>query len=266
MNILYGKGFAGWAQSDITLYEECASARSSFEHWFPLVEPFARVPKSAVFRMKPSEYYEIFNFESNDMGIDSAIKCLREIALAIGEFARSEGMISFFLKRDDFSGKHEWAETCFVPSTDANTIAKHMIALVYEAEYNEVPPKFGFVARRIIPTHPVFSAFKGFPVTRERRYFVRDGRVEFHHPYWPPDSISQPSKPEWRDLLENVNRETDEEIATLTFLSNHAAQELGDGYWSMDWLCDESGNWWLIDMADGDMSFRWHDYVRRGAA
>ncbi|KKN09499.1 hypothetical protein LCGC14_1045840, partial [marine sediment metagenome] len=35
--------------------------------------------------------------------------------------------------------------------------------------------------------------------------------------------------------------------------------KLFDGYWSLDWSMDHAGNWWVIDMAEGDRSYHWPD-------
>jgi hypothetical protein len=189
----------------------------------------------------------------------------REIAEAISEFSKTIG-VPFFLKRGNFSGKHCWKDACFVDSSDPEVIIRHMTEIAVDAEMFWCDPEYCFVARAMIPTKSAFKAFWGeMPVTKERRYFIRDGQVEFHHPYWPPFSIETErgelltQEPNWKALLAEVNRETPEEVEYLTEQSRKIASAL-PGYWSVDWLQDVDGNWWLIDMADGDTSFRWEEY------
>ena len=185
------------------------------------------------------------------------------------EFSKTIG-VPFFLKRGNFSGKHSWKDACFVDASDLEVIIRHMTKIAMDAELCDCAPEYCFVARAMIQTKCAFKAFWGeMPVTKERRYFIRDGNVEFHHPYWPPDSIEtkygdlHTDEPNWKALLAEVNRETPEEVEYLTEQSRKVASAL-PGYWSVDWLQDIDGKWWLIDMADGRMSFRWEGYEYGG--
>jgi hypothetical protein len=193
----------------------------------------------------------------------------REIAKGISEFSKTIG-VPFFIKRGNFSGKHNWKDACFVDSPDPKIIIRHMAEIAADAEMFGCPPEYCFVARAMIPTKSAFKAFWGeMPITKERRYFIRDGQVEFHHPYWPPSSIETQEgellteEPNWKALLAEVNRETPEEVRYLSEQSRKIASAL-PGYWSVDWLQDVDENWWLIDMANGGSSFRWEEYKEEG--
>jgi len=120
-----------------------------------------------------------------------------------------------------------------------------------------------WIARELIPTKAAFYAFRGnMPIVKERRYFVQDGKVVCHHPYWPAEAIENRvtncvCNSNWVKLLYDINKETDYEIDLLSRLSG----EVGDtirGEWSIDWLWSESlGKWFLIDMADANQSYHW---------
>lgn len=59
----------------------------------------------------------------------------------------------------------------------------------------------------------------------------------------------------WKDLLVELNRETEEEISLLT----NYAEQLGrylSGYWSIDFAKGQDGTWYFIDAALGNQS--WH--------
>jgi len=179
---------------------------------------------------------------------------------ALGDAADTLGYPAF-LRTGLTSGKHEWAKTCFLPSRA--DLAIHVWSI---CEYSAMADFLGLPAsvwavREMLPTAPAFTAFHGFPVTRERRYFVKDGVTTFHHPYWPPHSILNPSVSDWEERLAILNHETPEEIAELTTLAERVGRAI-PGYWSVDFLWTTTRGWVCIDMAEGDRSFRWDDYRR----
>ena len=166
-----------------------------------------------------------------------------------------------FMRTDHVAGKHDWYRTCFV--TDPRLLLNHVFQLV---EYSETVdmlglPVNGIVIREYIEMASIYTAFTGrMPVNPERRYFVRDGKVVCHHPYWVADAIQQGTDAgdlphNWRELLEGANAESDEEIALLTRYSEMVGTVCG-GYWSVDFCLAKDGTWYLIDMAEGEKS--WH--------
>lgn len=163
----------------------------------------------------------------------------------------------FFLKNSLFSGKHNWNNTCFVHNPQE--LLNHIGALTDFAYCVDCGDSSFLIARSLIKTSAPFTAFNGMPVTRERRYFIQDGKVVFHHPYWPPFSIKDPSIPNWEPELAKLNTEPLHEIQELKLLAETVGQVL-PGYWSVDFLQGTDGKWYLIDMAEGDKSFRWTDY------
>jgi hypothetical protein len=61
------------------------------------------------------------------------------------------------------------------------------------------------VVREMIPTTPVFTAFAGqMPVTQEFRVFADSGKILGYQPYWPKDSIQEPSREDWEAALESL--------------------------------------------------------------
>lgn len=164
-----------------------------------------------------------------------------------------------FLRTGYGSGKHDWRRTCWVPKAEA--LNQHVFALV---EWSQLVDLFGlptstWVLRELLPTQAAFTAFEGFPVTRERRYWIVDGTVVGHHPYWPPETIEAPSVPDWRERLERLNVEAAEEVAELTALSTRVAAAV-PGAWSVDWLWVPQRGWLCIDMAWAEASFCWREH------
>ncbi len=184
-----------------------------------------------------------------------------------------------FIRTDQASGKHDWKNACFVEREDS--LFGNICKVV---EFNELAGFWGLhpealVFRRFIKLEAKFTAFYGgMPVAKERRYFVRDGIVECHHPYWIHDAIEDWDKrrhtlmarvkripdtqnigdmpKDWREILSELNRETLEEINLLSKYAAEIGKAIGPGYWSVDFAKGKDGVWYFIDMAEGEKS--WH--------
>ncbi len=164
-----------------------------------------------------------------------------------------------FARTDLASGKHFWKKTCFI-STKENLRRNifEIIAFNLEANFFGLPFK-ALIFREFIELETGFRAFYGgMPVARERRYFIRDGKIQCRHPYWPKDSINNPNNEDWECILKKQNNETKEEVRLLSEYALMVGNVL-DGYWSVDFAYALDGKWYLIDMALGDESFHWLD-------
>lgn len=165
-----------------------------------------------------------------------------------------------FLRTDMGSAKHQWEKTCFV--SEEAKLFSHIWALINETltagMFGELDPN-ALVLREYLPMDSAFIAFAGLPISRERRYFIRDGKVECHHPYWPKEAFGTlwraPSEPDWEERLGALNKESREEVKLLTGYSVAVGRVLS-GFWSVDYAKTKDGTWHLIDMAEGEKS--WH--------
>lgn len=185
---------------------------------------------------------------------DAFVGQLRAAAIQVGGYP-------VFLRTGHGSGKHEWKSTCFVERPE--DMGQHMFNLVEWSACVDLVglPTRVWAVRKFLHLDSDFIAFDGFPVNRERRYFIADGRVRCSHPYWPEGAVAQSygidvEVPDWREKLAALNEETPDEIAHLTRLSEQVAAHF-DGAWSLDWAMDVEGKWWAIDMAPAGMSFHW---------
>lgn len=225
---------------------------NALSFWFPRVESAGLpVPETRIVRA-PGELLAVLDGET-PAGWGGFIVELGAACNAVGW--------PCFLRTGHGSGKHEWARTCFVPSRAA--LEAHVAALV---EWSACAGPVGlstdeWAARELIDTEPLFrcTGYHGFPVVREFRWFVRDGVVEHVQPYWPPDAVAQgrPNDLAWAAKLVAASRRSLDESTALGTLATEACRAVGGGYWSIDFLEDRHGDWWLTDMADGDQSFRW---------
>lgn len=164
-----------------------------------------------------------------------------------------------FLRTGHTSGKHDWLRTCYLDHPCPNNIGRHIVNLV---EFSACADFFGlptqvWAVRELLKTESTFHAFWGLPITKERRYFIRDGKVEHHQPYWPPSAIAgHTQEPKWQELLADLNADTPETLEALTRLSEQVAVVM-EGYWSVDWLWTSDRGWVCIDMAEGEKSYRY---------
>ena len=164
-----------------------------------------------------------------------------------------------FLRTDQASAKHSYLDTCFLDSgTTERDLARHLYRLIDGNFCVGLTPQ-AIVVREYLRLDAPFTAWRGLPIARERRYFVRDGEVLCHHPYWPPEALeslgANPSIPNWRQELARLNEEPPPEVNLLSSMAADVGKAL-PGYWSIDFAMDVCGVWWLIDMAAGKAS--WH--------
>ena len=224
--------------------------QSSLLFWFLDVKDILPVPKTLVLVLSEPEKEELIS-ALDDKPLS------KELIGRLTTYGAKTGY-PLFLRTDNISGKHSWKDTCYVP--DEKSLVVHALSLIEEsmcAGFMGVSFD-AFVFRQFLSLETTFNAFHGdMPVSKERRYFVRDGKVVCHHSYWPEDSIRPPSSrilpDDWKARLTKLNDESPDEVKHLTGLAEKWPHP---DYWSIDFACDKEGNWWFIDAARGELS--WH--------
>lgn len=221
---------------------------TSLRYWFPLIQNLGiPVPKTIIVPVEPMGLLK----QELSPGFITALKSM----------AKSIGY-PVFMKTDLCAGKHDWKNTCFVPNEEA--LLKNLYPL---AEFNEMAdicglPYTSIVLREFLNLETAFEAFPGkMPINKERRYFIKDGEVICHHPYWPEeaferDGYSFTKDPDWREKLAKLNYEDDDEVIILTCFAKEVGKVL-PGFWSVDFAKTKDGVWYLIDMAVGQASYHW---------
>lgn len=237
---------------DLDRYTE-HSRRTSLLTWFPILRNMEIAqPRTEWVRLARTASWKWLDAETPDEldpELKSAWMLCQLTGIRIG--------YPLFLRSDLVSGKHAWKDTCFVEKPE--DLFSHIFAVIEE---NETAGPLGvpfqaMVFREFIELEWRFKAFWGeMPVARERRYFVKDGEILCHHPYWPPDSIIKPSVENWQDLLQELNHESDLEVIKLSAYARQISQVL-PGYWTLDFAKAKNGKWYFIDAAVGYISFHW---------
>lgn len=157
-----------------------------------------------------------------------------------------------FLRTGQTSNKHEWVNTCHL--TKDSNISDHIARLIEFSMMVDLPFTT-FVVRKMIPTNSITVAFEDMPIAREIRMFVQKGEVICAHPYWPEEAF--------RTGVYTDDKVTDEQISKLQEMPdmvelNKLGEYISKSFafaWSVDFLQDISGNWWLTDMALGNSSY-----------
>jgi len=234
-------------------------------YWWPLLKavPGVNTPETCMVRFagNPKDFYDWYEGGQPSDDLQSFVGDLQTLGHDVG--------YPCFLRTGYTSGKHRWSTCCCVPGP--SVMGRHVLALF---EFSVAADIIGlpfdvWAIREFLPTQPCFriQRFGNMPLCRERRYFVNEGRVVSHVPYWPAEAIGGKDGDEeergawrlrglpdnWRELLAKANQETDDEVALLTELSERISAAIA-GAWSLDWLWTARG-WYAIDMAEAARSW-----------
>lgn len=230
--------------------------------WFPRLKArslgiFGRLPRTEIVRFEPN-LVEVAKdiFDAHDVpAFQNMVTSIERAAAVIG--------YPCFLRSGFVSAKHDWERSCYLP--DDENIAFHVYSIM---EYSEMAGMFGelpyttWAVRELIPTRPLFHAFWGnMPITREFRIFTGALSMEGIQPYWPPSSIIQPDQEDWRTTLKEASTITTWLATHLLIAGETVKQAVNHGEididWSVDFLQDAHGAWWMTDMAPAALSYRW---------
>lgn len=238
------------------------NANCCLSFWFPMLKATGvPVPKTEIISLNQGLWFNDGSEEMEDPGeAEARRKNIDDLCSMIGFAAEGLGGYPVFLRTGQTSGKHSWVNTCFL--SDPLKIRDH----VYEIwEYSECADIIGldtsvWAVREMLKTSAPFTAFNGFPVTKERRYFFKDGAVCGFHPYWPPVAVEEHvGFKDWRAELDKLNFQSSEEMKELHDLTTKVAKAF-PGAWSLDWLWTTDRGWVAIDMAEAHRSFIWREH------
>lgn len=159
-----------------------------------------------------------------------------------------------FLRTEMLSNKHDWENSCFVQSKDQ--LIGHVTNLIEMSELARIDigmDRSFFAVREFIKTEKAFTFFNGnMPITKEVRVFIKNGKIECWHPYWPVD------------IFEGIDSDLVNDVRGLNLRQKETVEKMGafiakifQGWWSVDLLRSWDGDWYVTDMAIGEASY--HD-------
>ena len=168
-----------------------------------------------------------------------------------------------FIRCGGLSAKHSWVDTCYVDDPER---LGHQIYRIMERVLMVEGIRLdfdGIAVREFLQLEHRFKAFNGMPVAKEFRFFASGGEYECYHPYWPPSTISRPSIDNWYEELKSMQTLTDEEFSLLKGYTAEVATALdrgplGTGWWSIDFCKTIEGEWYITDLATGEVSGHWN--------
>lgn len=221
---------------------------SSMLNWFPKIKDILPVPKTVILEISKEETFKIIQLNDGDMISEELHQKIKATANKIG--------YPLFMRSDQGSAKHDYEHSCHVVSEDR---LLGNLACLFEWHLMVDLWPVAIVFRELLPLYSGFVAFRGLPIAKERRYFVDDGAVVCHHPYWPEGAIEQGGKYSslpvgWQERLAGLNFESVWEVAHLTQMAEVFAKAV-PGFYSVDFAQTTEGKWFMIDAARGELSY-----------
>lgn len=223
-------------------------ALTNLAYWYPILQTICmRVPKTIIVHRGTVELLHLLD-GNIPKGFDRFEQSLRAAMDDIG--------YPCFLRTGMTSDKHDWKNTCYI--TEEANLKAHITALVEAscmANIAGLPFNYDFwVVRKLIPTKPVITYFNGMPIAMEVRAFIKDGKMQCVHPYWPAEVFENADD----DIKQKVQRlqvlpdQKDELYQMIAYIGRYFS-----GHWSVDFLQDDKGKWWCTDMATGERSYHY---------
>ena len=222
--------------------------KTSMLYWHPLIEGKIPTPKTAMMPLIEGDLDVLFSL------LDGETVDLNVLDSRLIESSK-QFRFPLFMRTDFTSGKHDWERTCYVMKE--SDLVGQAVTLFEDTLCKDLSIG-AYIIREYIPLESGFVAFRGkLPISKERRYFVEDGSVLCHHPYWPADAIERTRDlpHNWRAILADLNREDEAEIAELSAMAETFAVNV-PGAWSVDFAKTKDGRWIMIDAAEAFRS--WH--------
>jgi len=228
--------------------QEDIEGLNSLVYWFPILQRInMRVPETRIIHRGDVELGKMIDGEK--------VKGLKGLVEKIDIAVQEVGGYPVFFRTGMTSNKHDWKNSCFLKQK--KDIISHIYNLVehsFIANIAGMPFQYDFwIIRKMIPTRAITTAFAGkMPVAKELRVFIKNGKVQCYHPYWVKEAIK--NKEDLKQLQKFSKTELEEPLA----MANYIAQFFS-GYWSVDFLKDDNGNYWCIDMAVGPRSYHFEN-------
>jgi len=221
---------------------------SSMLNWFPKICDLD-IPMPETFVVK-IPYQKLSGILDGEQLPDRYVTLIEQASQMLG--------YPLFLRTDNSSQKHDWKNTCYVENSDQ--LQGHISMLIDSNGACDLVDN-AIILREYIQMYSLFSAFWGdFPVSREMRNFIRDGKIQCKHWYWFEEVMKKQGRPvdsTWKQKLKYLNTLTDESKRTLDHYLHLVAERFPEGYWSVDFCQGVDGKWYLIDMARGEVSFHY---------
>lgn len=224
---------------------------NQFSNWFHVIEKLKiKTPKTICIPLSRQVQDLVLK---EDFEAVQGNKEFLELAEQVRSCFKELNTDKLFIKTSLFSSKHGWKNTCAI-NLDSD-ILNHIANIFYDWFMHSADYALELIVREFIPTKAAFFAFNDMPVTEEYRFFSVDGSTYAYQPYWVASSIRDPDAEDWESKLKAISNPNQETLDLLSELASQVTKEL-TGDWSVDFLRDENGEFWLIDMAITSQSYQ----------
>ncbi len=233
---------------------QAAESPNAFNSWFGAVQACnVLTPATLAVDLLPNIQIELLDgkplSEESKLFFDGLVEQVQQMGEQYG--------YPLFIKTSFTSAKHYWSSSCCLKGGDPKEVLSHLYELInFQACCTDQMLSPSLVIREMIETDPVFHAFEGMPVTEEYRVFTKGGEIEGFQPYWPEDSIQNPSCEDWQEKLKTIKSPSQADIAYMSDVASRVSSHLKREDWSIDFLRAKDGRLWLIDMAVAGKSYR----------
>lgn len=234
--------------------------KDSAKFWFPrLVEVGKHFQHSGSPIFIPNtvfvDYNEAVLFGHNQ---NDSYSELQRLDNALDGALRYEITTQFaFMRTDVTSAKHLGINAIRVDRVNNFSMALHK--LLKHAETKTALGKnksSAIMLRDWIETAPKATAFGGLPVVREWRVFSDGKEAICVNGYWPDEALHN-HMDNGAVIPHDVTKSW--YVNVIADAAIMAANEMGGGIWSVDFMEDKFGQIWLIDMATGENSYHHED-------
>jgi len=213
--------------------------------WFPILSKIGmRTPETKLFYVSNEVGHIVDGKETDEFK-----QLVKDITSTKESFGRTA-----FLRTGQTSNKHDWKHTCYL--SENSDVKKHLAALIEFSMMVDLPYNT-FAVRKMIDTVPLTTAFKDMPIARELRIFVKEGKLICAHPYWPEEAFRGGQHPNNEVTEEQIRQlQVMPKMTEITQMAEYVSSSF-QGSWSVDFLEDKDGNWWLTDMALASTGYHW---------
>jgi hypothetical protein len=233
--------------------DETREQLTNLVYWFPILQKIRmRVPRTSIVYSGDIKLSHLLDGEK-PVNFETF---MNRIDLALEDFK-----LPVFLRTGMTSDKHNWKNTCFLKDKrNLTRQIRNLIETSYLANIAGYPFNYDFwVIREMIETEPIFTYFAGeMPITKEFRFFIKNGKIQCFHPYWPDEAFQDDLSEEQKKKLKEIQKLDTKEKKELFLMTEYIAKFFKD-YWSVDFLKAKNRDWYVIDMAVGERSYHWKE-------
>jgi len=230
---------------------------NSMLEWYPLIEKVVSTPKTVMIPLQEIEDLDTFISPAYDNEVKNTE--MKRLVDKAEKASQSLGGYPIFLRSDQTSNKHDWNNTCYVTNNQSLAAA---IARIFEFS---LMVDIGFKAvilREFLTLPHEFHAFNGMPVSKEFRFFIKNGEVQCRHPYWFPSCMRRVDDNNWLPKLrklQELDPTTQNLLDEISMKVSKAVESLQtpNNYWSIDFCYAEKIGWLVTDMAIGEDSYHY---------